>query len=129
MSAPQISEPLAANVPMPATLPLVGLGLMALVKKYLAKSTYRSTEPENRLSRIDDGNALKLAKHEQVLVARNDEICPRGNSQCKQTIVIGIAADRLFQRWRIDDEIDQLANLGHGFFVRTVRANERGNEL
>jgi hypothetical protein len=80
------------------------------------------------LSRAEDRDAVELLQHEQIVVARDDDIGLRGDGQREHRIVIGIAAHRLGQRWRLD-HLGELPHLGQRLLTRSVRALEDRVEL
>ena len=67
-------------------------------------------EPLDGISRGDDRNACEGPDLQEIVVAADEHIDIRGLSQCEQLIIIGIAADAMRQRRRLN-QFDELAEL------------------
>ena len=63
-----------------------------------------------RIRRSEDGDALVLVQIEEIFVARDNEVGIGGHRARKDVIIVGISADRGWQRFRLDD-------LNHAFIV------------
>ena len=67
------------------------------------------------LSGSEDGNSGVCDECEEISIASNDEIGARMNRERKYSIIVGIAADRRFERRRVQNLGDSFDILQHCF--------------
>jgi hypothetical protein len=70
-----------------------------------------------------DGDALEVRERYQIVIAGDDHVDLRSESQGEDGIVIGVAANWRVQTWRFD-HLGQLPQFCQGDFARGVRACE-----
>ena len=87
-----------------------GLITVALIPRL---STGLAADAGDGLGRVDNRDAGMAAKDEQIVITGDDQIGLRCDRESQHRAVRGIAADRCWQRWRVDDLSQPLQPVEH----------------